>query len=354
MTSGYEYGNTRLRARKAQLLSEAELVRLAGSGSVARLINALADLDYGPDLEAALLRRAGLELIDSALSRNLARTLRRVRSFYPPGATEIDLLVRHWDLHNLQTIIRGQARLHGTERITALLIPAARLSEGELVELSSRPSLRAAIDLIRAWGVPSRRAARRLSQAWPDYERSGIPAVLEETLHQEFAADLDTALAETDETVSRVLRTEVDAHNLMLALRLREMRLNNEPDPIGPPGHQFLPGGLVPATHLASAVREDERAAVADRVGGRIPTAWRTAVGQWVEHGDLVVLADAIESATLRSALALFRRGDPLGTAIPVAFIRAKENEVRNLRLISRGIVNRTPSTLIEERLRVA
>lgn len=355
MSAGYEYGNTRLRVRKARLLSGPELGGLAASETLSRFQNTLSDLDYGPDLEAALLRYTGLRLIDSALSRNLARTLQSVRSFYGPEETAIDLLLSHWDLHNIRTILRGQARLQGPEHIRPLLVPAARLTEGELVELASQPTLRDVLDLMRAWEVPSREVALRLLREWSAFELSGNPAVLEEALHHGFASRMDSALNGADGDLSRTLRSEYDAANLLLALRFRQMRIDGEPDQMSRSNGRFLPGGRVPVARFGTIEREDERAGVAERIAEtpHIPESWRVAVSSWVEHGDLVTLAEAIRLAAVQDVVSLFHRGDPLGVAIPTAYVRAKENEVRNLRLIGRGIVNRLPAAAIEEGLRV-
>jgi len=57
--TGYEYGNTRLRAMRARLLTRADFAGMVATGSLDRMLAMLADTAYGPDVEAALVPSRG-------------------------------------------------------------------------------------------------------------------------------------------------------------------------------------------------------------------------------------------------------------------------------------------------------
>ena len=74
-------------------------------------------------------------------------------------------------------------------------------------------------------------------------------------------------------------------------------------------------------------------------------------ISEWADHDDLVALTEELQIASTRRAVRLFSRGDPLGFAVPVAFSRAQEHEVRNLRWIGRGVVHGFDPAEIEARV---
>ena len=58
-----------------------------------------------------------------------------------------------------------------------------------------------------------------------------------------------------------------------------------------------------------------------------------------------------LELSRVRWAVGLFLRGDPLSFDVPIAFTVAKENEVRNLRLLSEGAAGGLPARALRAQL---
>lgn len=352
MTVGFEYGNTRLRVRRGRLLEREEYGRLSRSTSLERLLGALAATDYGPDVEAALPRFRGLRVLDESLRSNLARSVRELRGFYPPDSPELDLLLERFDVRNLRTIIRAQARLLVGDQITPLLIPAGVLTDAQLAELAVQPGIRATIDLMVAWGVPSRATARRVLHRWPEYEETGAAAVLEGALNDVFARRI-ARLADRGGPAVQLVGWEIDATNLLTALRLREAEQDGEPRSRLGGVADYLPPMFITAGALSAVEVAPDAARVVSIVTGLtgILPAWRTAFADWQQHGSLVDLAEDLDGAISRWAIRLFSSGDPLGLAVPVGYLRAKETEIRNLRLVGRGIINGLLPSEIDEQL---
>jgi V/A-type H+-transporting ATPase subunit C len=341
--NGYEYGNTRLRALRSRLLTPALYSELLAAGSIDRLLGVLHDTPYGPDVEAAIARFDGIRRLDEAVRTNLARTLRSMLGFYQDRpAQRVGILVRRWDLYNIRNLIRARARPAGIDEAPPLLVAAGNLGDAELAELAGQRSLRSLIDLMVAWGLPTRQSARRLLAAWPDYEATGELAGLERGLERMWAEMVDDELASTepDDPLMQVLRTEIDQTNLLTALRLHDAQLAGEPDE-GPLQAHLLPGGRLPSHYWEEARAASDRQAVAAVFAdAALPAGWEPALAPWVQDGDLVALSIRLDEALTRSAISRFGTGDPLGIDIPVAFTFAKENEARNLRLIGRGLVH--------------
>lgn len=357
MSGGYEYGNTRLRAMRSRLLARPDYVDMMGAGSLDRMLAMLADTAYSTDVEAALVRGRGLDRLDRAVRDNLAGTMRKMASFYEgrPRA-KVDLLVARWDLRNLRTLIRLSGAPMASVDPFTILVPAGRLGEAELGELAAQGDVGTMIDLMVAWGIPSRDSAFALLRARGDYRAEGDIWILERAVDEVFAHDVDRILEGEVGAAVDVLRAEIDARNLELALRVRSSRRDGEPGwAEGAETAPYLPGGTVDLEVWEEIADTESQEAVAELAGRRSPIrGWDHALSAWVADSDLSGLSDRLRRAITANAVSGFVQGDPLGFDIPVAFTFAKEAEVRNLRLIARGFAHGLPMTDVEERLEMA
>jgi len=348
--SGFDYGNARLRARRAQLLDGKDFRELYAAGSADRMLGALRSTAYERDLERALVHRGPLRRIDETVRHHLVRSLGDLRRFYEGrAAAGIELLLGRWDRHNLVTIVRTTARPTVYRELDSLVVPAGTVGAGPLAELASQPSLRSAIELMVAWDLPSRRTSRRLLAEWPRYAASNDPMVLEEVLQRAWAESVDDALGDWEGSdLEEILRSEIDLLNLLSTLRRRD---DEGPAPTDPEDTLLVGGTLRPRV-LDEVHRASDRAQlVAALAGHRLPEGWSGAFEQWSSDDDLAGLAGRLERALAGRAIGLFGRGDPLGISIPIAYASAKECEARNIRLVGRALVHRLPLNEVEEDL---
>lgn len=350
MSEGFDFGNARVRARRAALLGESRYRELAAA-DVDRMLAVLADTPYRPDLEAAAPRRRSLRLVEEALRVNFARSLRELAGWYSgPAAAVLAPVLERWDLRNVRAVLRGQHARRSADEIRAALVPAGRLGDDVLSELAAQPGLRAAIDLMVAWGIPSRAVARAAADALRPFETTGDFAALERAVERAAALRLRETIPNAPPEVAQVLRADVDRANLLIAARLNGTEADHW-EAVEPADH-FLPGGAVSIPLLVRvAGGEDRAASVAALAEGPLPAGWRPALARWAESGDAVALGDELDEAVIRSTVAMFATADPLGPGVPLAFIAAKENEVRNLRTIAAGLDAGLPPDLIEEEL---
>jgi V/A-type H+-transporting ATPase subunit C len=353
--TGYEYGNTRVRAMRSRLLDQDDYAEMMAAGSLDRVLAILAETEYRPDVESALVRTRGLRRLDESTRSNLARTLRAVASFYAeePGH-HVDLLLARWDLRNLRALLRLPDRTRISPDLAGLLVPAGQLDEAALTELATQSDLRSLIDLLVVWDVPSPETAIALARARVRYEAEGDPTVLELALDRSFAEEMNQVLAEEDTGPASILRSEIDVRNLETALRLRSARLDQEPGWSDVPV-DYVSGGIVPTEVWAQVTSTDSPEAIAELLTSRrLPTGWDQVVRAWSADDDPVRLREGLQRATTAAAVSRFVTGDVLGFDVPLAFVFAKEAEVRNIRLIARGIAHGIPVDEVEARLEVA
>ncbi|MHC4452378.1 MAG: V-type ATPase subunit [Planctomycetota bacterium] len=303
----WDYGNARIRALRSRLFDVHGYRELLRATNIESLLGALAATPYRPDTERALSRAPDLRRLDEVLRIHLTRVLTALPTWFEGEArAHLERLLARWDWVNLRTILRGLAQQAPATEIEPLLVPAGRLDAGALATLARQETVSAVNDLLRSWGLASR----------------GLPDQL-------WASSLEPE--------------EVDRVNVVNALRRRGARLEDGVEADEDP----LVGGTISARTLDNVAHEKQRGHAA----ALLPAPWPQRLARWVADGDLVALSDALDETARRRAMRLFGRCDPLGPDIARAYIAAKENEVRNLRRIGRGVEAGWPPGEIEKRL---
>ena len=151
----YEYGNARVRAMRARLLSRHTLEGFVARYDVEQMVSLLAQSDYGADIAVAMTRFAGAECVEEAARSNLGRTGSAIRSFYESTAGSlVRLLLSRYDRQNVIAALRGVATRSGPDETAKAWLPAGVIGEPLLRELASQPDLRHAVDLMATWRLP--------------------------------------------------------------------------------------------------------------------------------------------------------------------------------------------------------
>jgi vacuolar-type H+-ATPase subunit C/Vma6 len=357
-SADFIYGNTRLRARKAELLGAGEYEALLGR-DLEGLFEALADTAYRTEIEAVLaVSAAGRLALHEALRRHLARALGELRAFYEGQARElVDLLLSRFDLHNLLTLLRGHVRGEPPEQVLANMFPQGELDDAAAQEIARQPEVARAVGLLISWKLPDPAVARALAEAWPEYERTEDLSALEHTLASRHALRVDQALRAAGPNAKPLLALvarERDAVNVLIVLRLRfALQLDELTElPPAPSAGRFLAGGGISPDELETALRQPTRAeSVAKLSDAARREDWREPLQRVAAGGDLPTLQRELEASRVRWAVGLFLRGDPLGLDVPIAFTVAQENEVRNLRLLAEATTGRLAAPALRAQL---
>ena len=336
----FDYGNTRLRARKGGLLDNAAYERLLGK-DIDGVLGALADTPYAPSGETAG-RAGGLQHLHQAIRLRLADSLEQMRSFYSgPARKMVDALLSRFDIQNVIAVLR--ARVHPQtpdDDALAALVPVGWLVEPLVTEILRARELAGVVNLL-AQRAPDRELAGVLRRAFAEYERTGDLAALERQILADHAARLAVRLASAGKDAATLLRfgqREIDERNLVVALRLRDAIASGAQGTVLA-ADTALAGGTIPPAVLAMIVSAATPAAIVTTVGGLAGGIWRAALEQWMATGDLHALQRRFERAAIADATALFVTGDPLAIDIPLAFTTAIQVEARNLRLLGEAAV---------------
>lgn len=342
MSQGYGYGNARLRAMRSRLLTRAQYSDLLSKASVEEVINALAPSAYKEDIDAALTRASGVRCVFEALRANLIRTLHRIRGFFQGEPLRLlDLVLRRWDRHNLQAILRGQSQELPAEAVLSTVVPVGQLDAVSLRELARQPGIQATIDLMTTWGLPYAEILRKARAP------SGVAADLDQlelALGQFHYASILQELRHGNGSgaiLADHLRSEIDIINLCTALRVARLPglsslLQSRYGAINVHSLFIESGAHVRAERLEGLIRGG--VGVEGIVRGLLDTPYGRALERgWrryqADEGGITVLQRELERWQAERAATLFRRA-PLSIAVPIGYLSYKETEIANLRLI--------------------
>ncbi len=338
MEGDYHYGNARIRAMKSRLLDTRAYKDLLAAAGIDEVTELLAGTAYKAEIEATLVKYGGIRCVAEAVRINVARTAGKIKTFFGGRPRElVGMLLARWDIFNLVTILRGQARGVPADEILDTLIPAGEFTEIDLREMAQQPSMHAIADLMVAWRLPYGASLRDALRGGG--ELSGVEMRLNQLCYQVSLANL--ASASSDLLVTEMLEAEIDAVNLLTLLRLCRLRERGAPSqgryarPDAMP--LLIDGGTLSGRRLEElGAATDIESIVRGLSGTPYAKILSSRLESYRQSGDLTALQRGLEEFLVRKGIGMFHR-DPLTIAIPIGYIWAKTNEVANVRLIAQG-----------------
>ncbi|WP_435334108.1 V-type ATP synthase subunit C [Haloarchaeobius sp. TZWWS8] len=329
--SNPEYVNARVRARRAKLFDDEDyrkLVRM-GPGEIARYME---ETEYEDEMNALGSRFSGVDLIEYALNRNLAKHFEDILGWATGHIYEqIAVYLRKFDAWNVKTILRGLYADSPTEEVEADLIRAGEFDDRFLQRLLEAQSIEDVVEQLQGTLF-----GPGLTDAMEQYEAENVLVPLENAVDRAFYDHLLEAVGTVEDTDSpaalylEYLQAEIDFRNVRNALRLA--RSGSDLDP----SEYFIEGGrLFDADELTQLVSNtDELVArirdspYGDKLSG--------ALNELEEAESLIGFERALDAALQEYADHL-SHVFPLSICPVLAYLIAKEREIDNIRAIARG-----------------
>ncbi|WP_436345628.1 V-type ATP synthase subunit C [Natronorubrum sp. FCH18a] len=346
--SNPEYVNARVRSRRASLFADDDyrkLIRM-GPSEIARFME---ETEYEREINALGARFSGVDLIEYALNRNLAKHFQDLLDWSEGRLYDlISRYLRKFDVWNLKTIIRGIYTESDPEEIRTDLIMAGELDESTIDRLLEVDAIEDAIEVLNRtiYYEP-------LSAAHEEFEETGALVPIENALDREFyehlLEDVSQQYGEPEEGAEALyiefLQAEIDFRNLRNALRLARSGANLDP------AAYYIEGGvLFDQAELSRLIgNEDElveHIAENKRYGDRLSGA----LDRLREADSLIQFEHALDAALLEYADTLSSIY-PASISAVLSYILAKEREVENIRAIARGREVGLEESEIEEEL---
>ena len=131
-TSGYAYTNTRIKAMKAKLLKKEDYQKFLKM-SLAEIARYLQETEYNKEITELAVRFSGINLIEYASNKNLENTFAKILGFALLQPKEqVRLYLRRYDVANIKTILRGKFSKTSNEKISKEIIASGEFSRAFL------------------------------------------------------------------------------------------------------------------------------------------------------------------------------------------------------------------------------
>ncbi|AEH36458.1 V-type ATP synthase subunit C [Halopiger xanaduensis] len=341
--SNTEYVNARVRSRRAKLFDDEDyrkLVRM-GPSEIARFME---ESEYEREINELGARFSGVDLIEYALNRNLAKHFQDLLDWAEGRLYDlISRYLRKFDVWNVKTIIRGIYTDTPAEGIQTDLIRAGELDDATLDRLLEVDEIEDVVELLSdtIYYEP-------LSEGLEEFEETGTLVPLENALDREFYEHLLDDLGRPEEGPEakyvEFLEAEIDFRNARNALRLARSGAD-----LDPAAYYIAGGVLFDESELSRLVADyDELVDHIDdsRYGDRLSGA----LDQLRDADSLIQFEHALDAALLEYADTLSSIY-PVSVSAVLSYILAKEREVENIRAIARGREVGLDESEIEEEL---
>lgn len=338
----YAYACTRVKAKKRFLLSRETYSRMLVM-DVYEIGRFLGETQYRDQMTRYASRNSGANLVEVAVTRNLAETYSDILGFCTGHLREMvgDYLKR-WDTFNVKTVLRGRITGVREEELVDTLVPAGELSEAYLRSLIQMPQTQEVMDALSK--RPSLGITPELVREVAD---SGRLAAFEDHLDKVMYYDLlnDIEPTNTAEKILRdFVRREIDVTNLKILLKLKAEKV-----PEDKVVKYLIPGGmeygldrlraLAQQEGLTPAIEELEKSSMYDEI--------KASVEQFKVDQKLSGITIALDKALIRTS-EKFAHFYPLSVLPIVNYMIRKKVEVDNIRIIARGKQSGLPTKVIE------
>ncbi|WP_458207312.1 V-type ATP synthase subunit C [Haladaptatus sp. NG-SE-30] len=328
-TSNYEYVTARVRARRAALFDEEDYRKLLrmGPSEIARYME---ETEYESEVNALGARYDGVDLVEYALNRNLAKHFDDLLDW---ADGKLYLLIarylRKFDAWNVKTVLRGIYAEADSQSVRDDLIHAGEFDDEFLTRLTDAGTIEDVVEMLDTTIFGD-----HLEAAYEDYDSTGLLIPLENAVDRAYYEGLMEGVSDTEDRATQLyvefLQAEIDFRNIRNALRTSRSGANIDPS------EYFITGGrLFSATELTQLAGSTDEliARVRDSPYG---SELDEALDELERADSLIGFEHALDAALLEYSDHL-SHVFPLSVCPVLAYVLAKEREVDNIRAIARG-----------------
>jgi V/A-type H+-transporting ATPase subunit C len=334
----YAYFVAEIRVLETRLLTRTQLLRMVEAPDAEAAFRMLGETEYGRAAGAA----EGVADYESALAAELGRVFGLIRRDCPEPEL-VGLLGIAYDFQNLKTALK--AALTGKALEPRHLVSAGNLPPRALLALArggSGAGSDAAGDLAEIPPPYMESVARVREMYHATQDPQDVDLILDA---MRFRAVRGRAQDARYDLVERVTSASADLINMRTAVRMRLL---------GRSAASLLrttvPGGAIPPERLAAAMAFEPAEMPAALAGLPHSDVLAAGMQSYAAAGSLVQLEKLMDDRLL--SLTREARYVALGPDAVIAYFLAKETEIKNLRIIFTGKLNRLPEATIRERLR--
>jgi V/A-type H+-transporting ATPase subunit C len=324
-----------MRVRKSKLIQRDEYLRMLNM-SLPEITRVIEETAYKQEIDELGANFKGIDLIEVALSWNLAKEYRKILEITPGTLRQFtSSYLRRWDIQNVLNILRGKMQGAKAGKIKEILIPAGSLDRVTLDRLVAEDTIDRIPEMLKG-----HRMYLVLAANIGGAKETGSFSRMENELYRQFYADM---IAEAESGIKggllflSFIRFDIDIRNIKTLFRLRADTFEEDPS------EMFIAGGVL---DLDNFVRLNSIKDLVEFVN---------ALKMIVREKTLLVFLDELKGdkkvhdVEMRLTTVQLDQMERMSKIHPfsihpiLAYLEKKKYEVFNLRALARGKESRLP-----------
>lgn len=339
----YAYAVARVKAKKSKLLKAEDFDKMLNM-STSEISRYISEAGYSKEMTDLAGTISGIDLLEYSTSANMAKAF---RSILMASQGNLKVLVQSylekWDIWNLKVILRGKSYGLAAEPIRQDLVIAGKLSADSLDKLISMDSVE---DILTGFAKMTGMNAQELLDV---YKYSGNTlGPVEDFCDKYHYRRLLKSINPNDrpaQNFQKYVRTEIDVRNLETILKLKVVGVYGEA--VAP---YLIPGGryIDKKTAMQLAGAETIEGASSDIA----QLEFYESIKEVFESEDMKVRDIVLQMKKYEMAQAKkLSHQYPLSAVPVIEYMIHKENEVRNIRTVARGVESGLSKEIIKDLL---
>lgn len=343
ISAPYIYVCTRMRMRKAKLLPRDEYMRMLNM-SVSEITRIIGETEYKQEIDELGTTFKGIDLIEVALSWNLAKEYQKIQEITPGNLKQFtQVYLRRWDIQNVLTILRGKMQGEKPGKIKEILIPAGSLDKIILDRMISEESSDRIIEMLK-----THRMYPVLAREYPAAKESGSFSHMENELYKHLYANIigdAKGGVKGGASFLSYIQLEIDIKNVKTLFRLHADSQNEDVRDM------FIPGGSLSLLNFTSLNNIRDLNEFVDMIRANIRNDTLHALLDELKAGksahDIEVRLTRVQLEQMEK----MSKRNPFSIHPILVYLEKKKYEVFNLRALARGKESKLPSEKIVDYL---
>ncbi len=339
----YIYVCTRMRVRKAKLIPREEYMRMLNM-SLPEITRIIQETQYKQEIDELSSVFSGIDLIEVALSWNLAKEYQKILEITPGNLKQFtQSYLRRWDIQNVLTILRGKMQGEKVGKIKEILVPAGSLDRVMLDRLLAEDSPEKIIDVLKG-----NRIYPVLSREYPVTKESGSFSRMENELYKQFFSEI---IAEAESGLKGgkqfldFIRFDIDIRNIKTLFRLRADTFEEDARDM------YIAGGVFSAADFANLNTVRDQAEFIELLKAKIRNSLLISLLDELKSEKAIRDVESRLTRVQLEQMESLSKRNPFSIHPILVYLEKKKYEVFNLRALARGKESKLPSERIAEYL---
>ncbi|MDE1860644.1 MAG: V-type ATPase subunit [Candidatus Micrarchaeota archaeon] len=217
----YGYSSARVKAMQSRLISRKTMQDIANAKDIGTIISILFQGDYKHDLEEFGGLEIKSELIDFALSKNLAKNVAKLVQISPTTERKpIRAIAGKWSLYNIKTAIEAKARKQGYEHISRYIIDYGRYDAAAINEAMREDSVEGMINKF----MINSEYKDILREALETYRKTKSTAEAVAIIDRDYykmLGDVIIGMRVIDNPSARIIKMDIDMKNIIYLIKAK-------------------------------------------------------------------------------------------------------------------------------------